>query len=189
MNEIELIGALFGIAGVWLTVKEKIGCFPLGIINVLITAYLVFSQKLYADTLQQVVYFILLMVGWVNWYKAGRTNTTAVTTMATSQRIGFLVIFISATSIMYLLLKFYTDAALPFWDSTGTVICFIAQYLVAKKKIENWLLWMIANTMYVGIFYVKGMEYYSILSIVYFVQAVFGWYDWRKNLIPEVISK
>ncbi|MEO8147306.1 MAG: nicotinamide riboside transporter PnuC [Bacteroidia bacterium] len=183
MNNLEIIGALFGIAGVWLTVKEKVWCFPVGIINVVITAYLVFTQKLYADTLQQVVYFILLILGWVNWSKIDKATSVKINFLTSQQRIISFIVFIGGSAIMYLLLKNYTDAALPFWDSTGTNICFIAQYLIAKKKIENWLLWMVGNVLYIGIFYVKGMEYYSVLSLIYLGQAVVGWRDWKRKLI------
>lgn len=185
MNTLEIIGALFGIAGVWLTVKEKLWCFPVGIINVVITAYLVFKLKLYADTLQQVVYFILLIIGWINWSKIDKATSVKISFLTSRERLICLVVFVEGSVIMYLSLKNYTDAALPFWDSTGTIICFIAQYLIAKKKIENWLLWMVANVMYIGIFYAKGMEYYSLLSLVYLVQAFAGWNLWRKTIGNE----
>lgn len=186
MNTLEIIGALFGIAGIWLTVKEKVLCFPVGIINVAITAYLVFNLKLYADTLQQIVYFILLIIGWTNWSKIDKSSAIKINFLNSQQRLLTLIVFITGSGFMYFLLKNYTDAALPFWDSTGTIICFIAQYFIAKKKIENWLLWMVANVMYIAIFYVKGMEYYSVLSIIYLVQALVGWGEWRKKINVQV---
>jgi nicotinamide mononucleotide transporter len=183
LNYLELAGALFGIAGVWLTVKENKWCFFIGIINVLITAYLVYNLKLYADALQQVVYFVLLILGWINWNKNNSELPLKISYLKSKVRLQFILLFLFGSALLFLLLKNYTDAALPFWDSTGTVMCFIAQYLVAKKKIENWYLWLIANVMYIAIYYVKGMEYYSILSAIYFIQAVAGLLLWRKKLV------
>lgn len=185
MNKLEIIGALFGIAGIWLTVKEKILCFPVGIVNVIITAYLVFILKLYADTLQQVVYFILLVIGWINWSKHDSVSIIKISFLSAKQLVITSIVFVSGSCILYFLLKKYTDASLPFWDATGTTICFIAQYLIAKKKIENWLFWMIANIIYIVIFYVKGMEYYSVLSAIYLVQSVAGWKDWRGKIVGK----
>lgn len=186
MNYLELAGAFFGIAGVWLTVKENKWCFLIGIINVIITAYLVYNLKLYADTLQQLVYFVLLLLGWINWSKSSGQLPLKISFLTSREQLQIVVIFILGSASLFLLLKKYTDATLPFWDSTGTVLCFIAQYLVAKKKIENWYLWLIANVMYIAIYYLKGMEYYSILSAIYFIQAVAGLVQWRKKLISSL---
>lgn len=183
MNLIELTGAVFGILGVWLTVKENKWCFLIGIINVLITAYLVIELKLYADFLQQLVYFVLLIVGWINWNKKTSEAPLKISSLSKQQQLQMAVVFILGSLVLYALLINFTDAALPFWDSTGTTLCFIAQYLVAKKKIENWYLWLVANVIYVVIYYVKGMEYYSILSAIYFIQAVAGLVVWKKKLV------
>lgn len=186
MNYLELTGAFFGIAGVWLTVKENKWCFLVGIINVLITAYLVYNLKLYADTLQQLVYFVLLLLGWINWSKNTSKLPLKISFLTSREQSQIVIIFILGSASLFLLLKNYTDATLPFWDSTGTVLCFIAQYLVAKKKIENWYLWLVGNVLYIAIYYLKGMEYYSILSAIYFIQAVAGLLQWRKKLISSL---
>jgi nicotinamide mononucleotide transporter len=183
LNLLEITGALFGILGVWLTIQESKWCFLVGIINVLITAYLVYDLKLYADTLQQFVYFVLLILGWINWNRNVSEPALKISSLSNRYVFQMALIFIFGSMLLYFLLKNFTDAALPFWDSTATTICFIAQYLVAKKKIENWYLWLIANVMYIVIYYVKGMEYYSILSAIYFIQAVVGLWQWRKKLL------
>ena len=181
MNYLELIGAFFGLTGVWLTVKENKWCFLIGIINVLITAYLVFNLKLYADTLQQLAYFVLLISGWINWSKNNKETPLKISVLSSREQLQMTTFFVIGFVLLYSLLKNYTDAALPLWDSAGTALCFVAQYLVAKKKIENWYLWLAANVLYVIIYYIKGMEYYSILSAIYFIQAVAGLLQWRKK--------
>ena len=95
MNLIELTGAVFGIFGVWLTVKENKWCFLVGIINVLITAYLVIELKLYADFLQQLVYFVLLIVGWINWNKNTNTEPLKISFLNIKQQLQVAIIFIA----------------------------------------------------------------------------------------------
>lgn len=185
MNPLEFTGALFGIIGVYLTVKENVWCFPVGIINVIITAYLVFEIKLYADFLQQAVYFALLIIGWIKWTQADKKSSEPkkISFLLPNEIVLYFFIWIIGSSVLFYLLATYTDAHFPFWDSIGTVLCFIAQWFVAKKKIENWLLWMAANVLYIVIYFLKDMPYYSILMAVYFVLAINGYYEWRRKVV------
>ncbi|MFI5218533.1 MAG: nicotinamide riboside transporter PnuC [Bacteroidia bacterium] len=186
MSNLEIIGFAFGVAGVWLTIKENIWCFPIGIINVLITAYLVFNKTLFADTLQQLVYFVLLIVGWVKWKNQKQFTVDKVSWLDKNLYLPFIIIFISGSFIMGFIFKNYSIASFPFWDSLATVICFIAQWMIAKRKIENWLLWMIANPMYVIMYWLKDLPMYSVLSVLYFVMAVNGWFAWRKSFKQQI---
>ena len=187
LNSLELTGALFGIIGVYLTVKENIWCFPVGIINVVITAFLVIELKLYADFLQQVVYFILLILGWYKWTHKEKITSVSkhISRLTLNESVSNLIVWIAGSIVMYYILENYTDAQFPFWDSAGTVLCFIAQWFVANKKIENWILWMIANVIYVVIYYLKGMPFYSVLTAVYFVLAINGFINWKRKLAQK----
>ena len=177
---LEITGFLFGVAGVWLTIRKSIWCFPVGIVNVLITAWLVYSIALFADTLQQLVYFVLLLVGWVNWSRSGKTGQLVVSRLKTRNIIQLAFIFIAGTALMGFLFSNYSRASYPFWDSAATVICFIAQWMIAKRKIENWILWMVANPIYITLFLIKGLEWYALLSLIYFIMAVIGWNHWNR---------
>jgi len=81
--------------------------------------------------------------------------------------------------------KKYTDASLPYWDATATALSFAAQWMIAKKKIENWLLWIIVNIMYVGIYLYKGLFLYTILFAIYLLLAIMGWREWKKSLAAQ----
>lgn len=179
LNPVEITGFLFGIAGVWLTIKKNVWCFPIGIVNVVITAWLVYQQQLFADVLQQVVYFLLLAYGWIHWTRKS-TAEERISYTEKNQRIILLFIFVFGSFLMGYLLKTYTQASYPFMDSTGTVICFIAQWMIAFKKLENWYLWIVANIMYVVIYYLKDLPFYSILSFIYLIMAVAGLLEWKK---------
>ncbi len=181
---LEIIGFVSGITGVWLTIRKNIWCFPVGIINVLITAYLVFSKTLFADTLQQLVYFVLLVIGWIKWNRVSAQSQVPVSTLETEKILPLSIIFIGGSAVMGYLFKNYSSASYPYWDSAATVICFIAQWLIARRKIENWILWMIANPMYITMYILKDLNWYAVLSGIYFIMAMMGWMEWKKNLKP-----
>lgn len=185
MSKTEIIGFIFGIGGVWLTIRKNTWCFPVGLVNVTITAWLVWQQRLYADVLQQVVYFILLVYGWYRWLCESETAEKPVSTSGRNLLIKLAIIFVAASATMGYLLHRYTDASYPYLDSTGTVICFIAQWMIAGKKIENWLLWMVANTMYIAIYLLKDLPLYSLLSAVYLALAIHGMIEWKKMLLQK----
>src|SRR4030095_9285710 len=95
---IEILGALFGIAGVWLTVKEKILCFPVGIVNVALYAWLFFQSHLYADAMLQIVYIVLLVYGWYEWsHGSGKKKELPVTKISSKVSVYLLLIVLSAT--------------------------------------------------------------------------------------------
>lgn len=219
MSALEIIGFLFGVAGVWLTIKENPWCFPVGLVNVIVSSFLFFDQKLYADVLQQIVYVVLLSYGWYEWTKgkglsqksivrllsdtnegseegslkfpANRTGRESINPKSeiinissSSPRLLFNCIFVIAAStyILGTFLKWYTDASVPYWDALATSMAFTAQYLVARKKIENWMLWMDVNLLYIGIYIYKELYLYAVLFAVYFVMALVGHFNWKKEM-------
>ena len=183
MNNLEIAGFIFGIAGVWLTIKEHWTCFPIGLVNVTISLFLFMEQKLYSDSLQQGVYIFLLAYGWYQWRNVNNYSRPVVGYL-TGKMIAILSgLFLLSAYTMGFLFGKYTDADVPFMDATATTLSFIAQYLIAKKKIENWLLWMIVNLMYIGIYTYKELYFYAVLFAIYLVLAVIGYLKWKKILI------
>jgi nicotinamide mononucleotide transporter len=183
MEYLEMAGFVFGIAGVALTARRVIWCFPVGIVNVLITAWLVFREALFADALQQMVYFVLLVAGWIKWRGArDAAGETVVSRLAPKEALSLGIVFLAGGGLMGFVFDRYTGAAFPYWDSGATALCFIAQWLVARRKIENWLLWMAANPVYVVLYLLKDLEWYAVLSVIYLALAVAGWRSWNRQL-------
>lgn len=188
MNPFELTGFATGVIGVWLTIRRHVWCFPVGLINVAISLYLFYTQQLYADSLQQLVYIPLLIFGWREWHLGkteqsiqperlheGSHNISALT---------LLLLFIGGGSLLGFLLHQYTDASFPWPDSFATCGAFIAQYLVARKKIENWAIWILVNLAYIFIYLQKELYLYAALFAGYLVLAIYGYLDWKKRLTP-----
>ena len=192
MSAIEVTGFIFGVAGIWLTIKENPLCFPVGLVNVIISLILFYQQKLYSDTIQQVVYILLLSYGWYEWI-AGKGFEKDHEISYSSQKLLFVLLLISVTFSITAgtLFKKYTDASLPYWDATATALCFTAQWMIAKKKIENWILWIVANIMYIGIYIYKDLYLYALLFLIYLVLAVKGYMEWKKSYVnnqPQVVN-
>lgn len=184
LKSLEIIGFLSGILGVWLTMKKNLWCFPIGLINVTLSLYLFFLQGLYADSLQQIVYIILLLYGWYTWNTTrSETQPPLVIGRLNSKEIFFTLLIIAITTLLLgTTLSKYTDAKLPFLDSFATSCAFLAQYFIARKKIETWILWMIVNVIYVGIYLNNEMYLYVVLFGIYGILTVMGWNSWRTEL-------
>ena len=181
MNWLEVIGFLFGVAGVWLTIKENIWCFPIGIIAVSAAMIFFYEINLRSNAVQQFVYIPILIFGWYNWNKnkIGKSDLSITTTNA--KEWLFILIAISVTG--YGMGTYFKNQAadLPYIDAFATATCFAAQYLIAKKKIENWWLWIIINPIYLGISFYKEAYLYMILYGIYFVLAIIGLNTWNKQ--------
>jgi nicotinamide mononucleotide transporter len=187
MNTLDIIGALTGILGVYLTQRRLIWCFPIGILSVIISFIIFLELKLYADAIQQVFYFVLLMVGWINWTRDLKTNKTIHISITTLREAILLTsCSILVTLILGYILSRYTDAVFPWIDSSATSLAFTAQWMIAKRKLENWYLWMIVNITYIAIYINKDLWAYIILYCAYLVLSFTGLRAWKKEFYESI---
>ncbi|CAN5474816.1 nicotinamide riboside transporter PnuC [soil metagenome] len=178
----EFFGSIFGIAGVYLTVKKNIWCFPTGLANVGLYGVLFFNERLYADAILQVFYLFLLVYGWMQWKRTDQQNDFITTKIEREFWILLAIICIGATMLIGTVFKNYTDASLPYLDSLLTSMSFIAQWMVAKKKLENWLVWIVADIVYVGMYIYKDLYLTAGLYFVFIILAFIGYREWKKKL-------
>jgi len=183
VSSLELAGFIFGIIGVWLTIKENIYCFPVGLMNVIISLVLFYEQKLYSDVIQQGVYIILLAYGWNAWLKGNNRSELLVTRAGYKLLVPILAASAILTVSMGMIFSTYTDADVPYIDAAATSVSFAAQFLIARKKIENWLLWVIVNCTYITVYIYKDLWLYAILFTIYLIMAIVGYFKWKKQLI------
>jgi len=179
---IEFFGVIFNLLGVWLTIKKSKFCFPVGIIGVALYVIYYFQIKLYADTLLQVFYIGLLAYGWIQWNKTGDENNFVVTTVTPQQWLLLFFICIGSTLLIGTVFHVFTDAALPYLDALLTSMSLIAQWLVARKKLENWIVWIVADVIYVGLFIYKESYPTAVLYFIFILLAIAGYYNWKKRL-------
>lgn len=184
MTIVEGIAVVLGLVSVWLVTRQNILCYPLGIISVFIYIFIFLEVKLYADMGLQVFFIVLQAYGWYEWLYGGENRTALPVRRATKQTLAVLALITAAGSygLGYILSR-YTDAAVPFVDSLLAVMSMAGQWLVARKYIENWSVWMAVNVGSIAMYGYKELYLTMVLYAVYFGLAIVGYRAWRKELI------
>lgn len=190
MNPIEYIAALFGGVSVYLSVRQNIWSWPTAIVNVGLYTLVFYKSRLYADMGLQVVYVVISFYGWYEWLYGGK-NRTELKVSRTSRRLGTLLAAIGVVSAFVLGTVFHrtTNAALPFLDSATTSTSLVAQWMMTKKLLENWIVWVAVDVVYIGMFIYKSLYVTSLLYFVFLVLSVMGYRQWKATLRePDLVS-
>lgn len=182
LNSMEAWGFVTGAWCVWLTVKQHISNWPIGIANCIFYIVVFWNSKLYADMSLQIVYVILGILGWY-WWLHGGNNKTAIkvshTPTITAIFTGCIVIV--ATNYMTQYLRHIHDSA-PFLDAFTTCLSLAAQFLLTKKYIENWYIWIGADIIYIGLYIYKGLYLTAALYLIFTIMCYFGLRDWFESM-------
>jgi len=185
-NPFEIVGVLTGILGVWLTTRQKIWCWPVGIVSVAAFIVVFFRAKLYAAMGLQVVYVGLLAYGWHAWLHGGEGQVALrVSRLPRRLAFGLAVAAAAATGIAGYWLRARTDEAMPYLDGFTTSFSLVAQWMQARKYLENWLLWVVVDVVYVGMSLSQGLTLTAGLYAVYVGLALLGFRDWRSSMNDE----
>jgi nicotinamide mononucleotide transporter len=184
-----VVAVIFGILSVWFARKENIWVYPTGIVNVLIYVYLCFFAGLYADMAINAFYFVMSVFGWYNWSRrVDNTHHVPISTLGIKQWLLYILLIAVAFGIIYYVLKNFTDSTVPVFDSFTTSLFIAGMWLMAIKKIENWILWIIGDVLVIPMFAIKGLAFTSIQYIVFLVLAIMGYIEWHKRLLSKEIA-
>lgn len=178
---VELIGFLSGALCVWLLVKQNIWNWPIGILNAVMFIVLFYQAKLYADMALQFMYVALGFMGWYWWLKGG-DNHKKLTVQRTSLMHGIVLVAIGlgATYLIHLYLVKIGDSA-PLLDALTTVMSLVAQYMLTRKLIENWAVWIAADVIYIGLYASRQLYLTSVLYVVFLSLCIAGAIQWQKS--------
>jgi nicotinamide mononucleotide transporter len=181
MSNDEIVGVVFGLLSVYLTVRQQIWCWPTGIVSVIAYALLFYDIKLYADMLLQMFFLITSFQGWYLWrYGGSNRSELPITRLSRSQMVMLGIgLVVCALAIGYVF-DTYTDAHIPFWDAAASSMSVLAQILLMRKKLENWYLWIIVDVLSIGIYIYKEVYLTAGLYLVFLVLAIGGLLAWRK---------
>ncbi len=186
VNWIELFAVLFGILlsiAVYCNTREVVWGWPLGIVSVILSAILFYDVRLYADWVLQVIYVVLGFYGWYVWlYGSSKQSALSVSRLSRNRLPTLLVMGGVGMLIIGYLFDRYTDAELVYWDAFTTSFSLVGQYLLARKKIENWLLWIVVDAVASGIYVYKELYLIALLYFLYLGLAVYGYRTWQKSL-------
>jgi nicotinamide mononucleotide transporter len=180
---LEVVAVIFGILSVWFARKENIWVYPTGIINVLIYVYLCYFAGLYADMGINAFYFVMSVFGWYNWSRHDENmHHVPISSLTIKGWLFYILLTGVAFGIIYYVLISFTDSTVPAFDSFTTALFIAGMWLMALKKIENWLFWILGDLLVIPLFAMKGLVFTSVQYIVFLVLAVLGFIEWRKRL-------
>jgi len=181
---IEALAVTFTLLSVWLTTKRHVMSWPIGLFAVAFYALVFWQSKLYADFGLQFIFFGQGLYGAFYWLHNREDKVHAKIEMMTPlQRIAWLMLGMWAYLLTAFLLYFYTDASAPWVDSFVAVFSLVANWLLARRKIENWIIWIVLDVVYVALFAFKGLYLSSGLYFILLVLAIKGFKDWKKCLV------
>ena len=187
MNVIEAAGLVFGIVCVVLLIRQNILTWPFGIAYVLVSFYVFYQARLYADLILHVFFLWMNIYGWYYWLagKRGEDDDLQVTKESATTLLQLGIISILGIAVCGFLLDRYTNADLAYWDSSTTVLSLSAMWLTARKKIESWHGWLVVDILATGIYFYKGLYFYMVLYLIYVGMAIAGYLSWKASMEAE----
>jgi nicotinamide mononucleotide transporter len=183
LNWIEITAVFLAILYLVLAVKQNILCWICGIISSILYFFIMRSAGLYMEAYLQIFYVFMGLYGWSQWQKAPKNNVNfEVNTWSQSQHFIALSIILILSFLSGTLLRNFTDAALPFMDALVTWGAVVATYMVAKKLLENWIYWLVIDSISILLFISRDLWLTAFLFCIYIVIIIFGYRLWSKTL-------
>lgn len=180
----EVAGFVFGVINVYLTVREKIWSWPIGIMNAAISAVVFKENGFYSDFGLQFVYIAMSIYGWYEWLYGGANKTELHVTRTPTKTAGILVVLgLLAWVLLFNITSRIPGTKLPLVDAALVASSLVAQWMMTRKLRETWLLWIVINIVYVSMFIFKGLYLFAVLNTVYGVLAVLGHFQWNRSFL------
>ena len=182
---IELIAVSFGIASVIFAKNENILVFPTGIISTILYIIICYNFILYGDMLINIYYTLMSLYGWYLWSFKVSGENVVITTSKKDDVAKSIFIFLSTIVIISCIYVYFDRMRnmTDYLDTFTTAIFFTAMWLMANKKIEHWIFWIIGNLISIPLYFVKGLGFSSIQFTIFLILAIIGYMEWKKNLI------
>lgn len=181
---IELLGTIFGLVYIVLSIKQNIWCWPVGLITSALYIYVFFQTKFYADMSLQAYYLVVSIYGWYHWMYGSRSKKQDDLKISRTG-IKLALVLTVVTLILFGLIAFilvnYTDSEIPYWDAFTTAGSFVATWMLARKLIEHWLVWIVVDAVSLGLYVYKGLYPTVVLFAVYTLLALLGYIEWKKE--------
>jgi nicotinamide mononucleotide transporter len=178
----EQVATVLGVAGVWLAIRESLWNFPVGLVQVAIFGWVCFQGKLYSETVLQGFFFAALCFGWWHWAHGARdAKPLPVQRLSPREAVAWIAGTLALWSVWGAGMARFTDAALPWWDGFVFAASVSAQWLQARKALENWHGWIVANTVAIGVFWAKGYYWFAVLYFLFWLMAWGGLRAWLRS--------
>jgi nicotinamide mononucleotide transporter len=183
LNWFEIIAAIITLASIYLATRQNIWYYPTGVVALVMYTWLYFQAKLYAESVLQIICLVLMIYGWYEWLHGGarRQELPVSRTPNWAWQIGISCGIVGSMIVIWIQLR-YTDNPSPYVDSSLLVWSLVAQWMTARKWIENWLLWIVINTVSVPLYLSRDLNITAVLYVGLWILAVFGYRQWRRSL-------
>ncbi len=181
----ELAGAFIGLVYLYFSIRQSIWLWPLGILASGLSVYVFSVSKFYADMGLNVYYVLISIYGWIHWVRGGSSQSGEVLPVSRLKWLQALILFLVFVVLFFLLayiLLRFTDSPVPWWDAFTTAGSILATWMLARKIIEHWLLWIVVDAVSAGLYIYRDLYAYFILFLVYTTMAFIGFIQWKKDL-------
>jgi nicotinamide mononucleotide transporter len=178
---VQWLAVALGVAEVLLARVNNIWLYPAGILGTALSILLLMEAQLFAESLLNVYYIVMSVYGWVYWVKKRDQPPVKVTWSTRTEWIISLSISLGGWAVLYFLLRYFTPSNVPLWDAFVSSTAWAGMWLLARRKIENWIFLNISNLFAVPLLFYKKLPMFAVLTIFLFIVACFGYYDWRRR--------
>lgn len=182
-SALEITAVFFGLLSVWYSKEENILVYPTGIVSVLIYVYITFQYKLYADSGINVYYFVMSVYGWYHWTDTrSEKKQIPITTNTARENVYSVIMAIGSFILIRAVLIQFTDSDVPNVDALTTSLAIVGMWLMARKKIENWIAWILTDIVSVPLYLYKGLAFTALQFLIFTGLATWGYFAWRKSM-------
>lgn len=186
---LEITAVIFGFASVWYSKKNNILVFPTGLISTSIFVYLLFKWQLIGDMMINGYYFVMSLYGWYIWTrKIDSAHVTPISKTTKQEQLHGSVIFVATLFLVFLVYQFFDMwiGWVAYVDTLTTALFFVGMWLMAKRKIEHWMFWIVADLISVPLYFYKGLTFSSLQYLGFTIIAIFGFSAWKKLLNKNI---
>ena len=184
-NYIEVLGAILGIAYIMFSIRQSIFTWPTGLATSLLYIIVFFQSKLYADMGLQFYYVFISIYGWFLWLRGNPDNKSQalpVKRISQNQVICTSIVTLLVFGLILIILKNFTDSPVPIIDSATTALSIVATYMLARKILEHWIIWIVVDLTSAGLYIYKELWPTVILFLIYTFMAYIGYRNWKTSL-------
>lgn len=184
---VEILGVILSLLYLNFSIRQNILLWPLGIASALLYMVVFFQSKFYADMGLNAYYVVISIYGWILWSR-GRNEQGSelpVSRLGKKKALVLLLITAIAFGLIGVILERYTDSPVPYWDAFTTAVSFTATWMLARKILENWILWIIVDAVSMGLYIYRGLYPTLFLFAVYTTMAVIGYMKWRRSYLSQ----
>ncbi|MBA4154301.1 nicotinamide riboside transporter PnuC [Flavobacterium sp.] len=182
---LEIVAVLFGLVSVWYAKKDNILVFPTGIISTTIFIYLLWKWSLLGDMSINVYYSIMSIYGWYHWTRKKNNQTVfPIDKISENEKKWAIIIFIVTSIGVILIYQFFDKFTqwTAYVDTLTTGLFFVGMWLMAKRKIEHWIFWIIGDIISIPLYFCKGYTFTSLQYLIFTIIAFYGYIEWKKIL-------